>query len=86
MSRSQGRAKTAMANETSSAAIGSGPKVSGQMSKMMIVPIMIPIPDQKKAALRVVIDIEYKSSTWLSPVNQRYLGNDSNVQIGRGDY
>lgn len=51
-----------MAKETNNAAIGSGPNVSGQISKMMIVPIMIPTPVQKKAALMVVIAIEYKSS------------------------
>jgi hypothetical protein len=51
-----------MAKETRSAAIGNGPNVSGQTSKMISVPNMIPTPDQKKAALMVVIAIKYKSS------------------------
>ena len=60
---SHGRAKTTIANETSSAAIGNGPKVPGQISMIITVPIMIPTPDQKKAALIVDIAIEYKSSS-----------------------
>ena len=60
--RSHGRAKTDMANETNIAAMGNGPKVSGQISRMISVPMMIPTPDQKKAALIVVIAYQYKSS------------------------
>jgi hypothetical protein len=53
--RSQGRANTDITNETSNAAIGNAPNISGQIIKMIIVPIMIPTPDQKKAFLIVVI-------------------------------